>query len=126
MKRIKNLGLKHIILIIISALLAILLVSAFFLGDPGEHVVSVSVLNDLNAPVTLKQCIDDSCKRIANTYTLDPGKSLTAGGTNNDTKQPWTVINSEGRKIGCMDLNFPGEKQGIAERVFLSKLQPCK
>jgi hypothetical protein len=131
MKQISNSTIKRGI-VVTAALLAILLTLAYFkspkpvIDDPGEHTLSVLVNNESAQRLTIKQCMDEACSKFAENHSLNPGQSVLVGGTNNDVDQPWIELDSSGKKIGCLNLNFPGKDVRNEQQVDLSKTQPCK
>lgn len=124
---------KKTMIIISTVIGLILLISAVeyvtgitIIDDPGEHNVDVTIVNDSNRPLTIKQCVGDngSCQKFIDTgtYILKHDQTVHVNGSNDDVHQPWVVYISS-KVVGCFDLNYPGSV--TKDTYLLSSMTPA-
>jgi hypothetical protein len=92
--------------------------------DPTEQFFTISFVNDLPGPVTLKTCSDDACTHFTpGTVRLDAGERSQDGISDRDFLTRWAVLGADGQKLGCLPLQFNARYADVV--VLLSRKVPC-
>ena len=85
-------------------------------SDPWDHTFYVSLVDDLNEPVTVEQC-GNSCGDIHTVFHMKPGGSVRAVAVDDNIANPWLIVDASGRKLGCVDLVFHVKTPGAVVRL---------
>lgn len=104
---------------------AIVIGVAYFadLGPFKSPLFPVSLYNDGSAPVVVRDCGTD-CTSSHQPYTLDPGKSVQVGASDNgDITRYYLHDVSTGAVIGCLPLEFHQKVSGLT--IHTSQAETC-
>lgn len=97
------------------AVLAILAASCTSV-DPTDQAMSVGISNDLAKAITLRQCMDDHCRRFGDVWHLDPGSMTKVGTSDRGVANPYQVVVG-GRVKGCLPLVFRHRVRGAVVKA---------
>jgi len=106
---------------LVASLAALLLSAAGCASRSHAPVFTVSVLNDTQNAVVVRDC-DDFCSSSPFALNLSPGASAPVNRTTNQHKY-LSIKTSGGDHVGCLDLYFARPEPGT--RVPVSGAIPC-
>lgn len=90
--------------------------------DPTEDTFAVSLRNDTETPVLLKQC-DVKCNEFHEQHFLTAGATVGVNTTSADTPNWWVVQDASGQVLGCLNLQYNHKVVGAV--VNVSATEPC-
>jgi hypothetical protein len=90
-------------------------------GGAGAEVFAVSIVNDTQMAVVVRDC-DDYCSSSPIAITVPPGGSTPINRIAGDHKR-FSITTSSGGHIGCLDLYFAAPQPGA--RVPVSQATAC-
>jgi len=84
--------------------------------DPTEDTFAVTLKNDTEVPVSLKQC-DVKCNEFHEQHRLTPGGTVGVNTSASDTANWWVVQDGSGQVLGCLDLQYNHKEVGLVVNV---------
>jgi hypothetical protein len=90
--------------------------------DPTEYTFSVTILNNTDGAVTVKQC-GSSCGSFHEVDRLLAGESVPVNTSSDGAPNWWLVVNHSGRSIGCLNLTYHHKVSGLV--IDASTHHPC-
>jgi hypothetical protein len=99
-----------------------LITPALLACTQGSGVMPVTIRNDSNADVVLKQC-DVRCDVTHEEDKLQSGQSLVVNTSYANVDNYWMVLDASGQRLGCLDLVFRQRQDNVL--VLISSAGVC-